>query len=217
MIVIWGGGNTQQLASSSTPVYVYNGVITDEKAIDFTNDNISEAFGYLANDEKHYIFDNETDLLTWAGTLDAANRDKLVNLIQDRQALRAIAVSTNAQAYAETHKEEPPQDFIDQTKAYLQNKYGQTASVRSYGYVWDNCPAWGASFPQGPGTVSWYPKYIRNKMSGVQEIGILGTVFFTRPFYFGGAWYFNPIYHVFGVCLENHWFNNNQVSSIGGF
>ena len=71
-----------------------------------------------------------------------------------------------------------------------------------------------AAFPIFPGVVSWFPGWIRNKMSYTEEIGGIGSLYCTRAFFFGRKWYFNPPIHVFGYCLEQHWMNNNQMSSI---
>jgi hypothetical protein len=180
---------------------------------------LCEAFGFIANDDKHYIFDDETDLLAWAANLPSvANRDNLISLIEDRQAISAIAVNTNAQSYAETHNEELPKNYTDQVSAYWTNKYGTIATVRGYGFIWDWCGSQhgqiNAAFPIAPGVVSWYPGWIRNKMSNVNEIGTIGSLYCARSFFGGRKWYFNPVIHVFGYCLDGHWMNNNQMSSL---
>ena len=219
MKVIWGGSSPtiQQVAASSSLIYFYKGSITDESSIDFTNEDLCEAYGFIDNDDKHYIFDNETELLAWASNLPSpTNRDRLVSLIEDRQAISDIAVNTGAQAYAETHNEELPKNYTDQVKSYWTNKYGKVATVRGYGFIWDTCNG-GTGFPVMPGVVSWYPNWIRNKMSKVEEIGTIGSVYCTRPFFFGRKWYFNPLFNgggVFAYCLNEHWMNNNQMSSI---
>ena len=84
MKVIWGGNPTiQQVAISSSPVYFYKGSVADASSIDFTNEDLCEAYGFIANDDKHYIFDDETDLLAWASNLPSpANRDQLVSLLK---------------------------------------------------------------------------------------------------------------------------------------
>ena len=217
MKVIWGGGNPtiQQLATSSSPVYFYKGNIVSESAIDFTNDDLCDAYGFIANDDKHYIFDNETELLAWGSNLPSVtDRDKLVNLITDRQAIEAIAVSTNAVAYADANNGDAPQSYIDQANAYWLKKYGTKATSRGFGAIYDLCGGRGALYPISPGIVFYYPDNARNKMSYVEEIGVVGTTFCTKSFLRGKKFYFNPVYFVFGFCFTNTFMDNNQVSSI---
>ena len=169
----------------------------------------------MGNDDKHYIFDNESELLNWGSNLPSVtDRDKLVNLIIDRQALETIAINTNAVAYSEANNGDAPQSYIDQANDYWLKKYGTKATPRGFGTIYDLCYGVGALYPITPGIVWYYPDNARNKMSYVEEIGAVGTTFCSKSFLRGKKFFFNPAYFGFGFCFTNTFMDNNQVSSI---
>jgi hypothetical protein len=199
-------------------VYVYNGVETDAKNIDFSNDNLVDAFGFIANDSRHYIFDNDAQLGNWASSLsNTGAKEYLLSAIDDVNAVKAIATSTNALAvFGSTGA--APVSYNVQVNDYWQNKYGTRPMKESLGALYDECGPKKVLFPMIPGPpVPYFPNNARNKVSYIEGLGLTVDVFATRPFLFGRKFYFFPIYYVFGKSLCGHWFNNNNESCLSGF
>jgi hypothetical protein len=199
-------------------VYVYNGQVVDAKDINFSNDDLVDASGFITNDPTHYIFDNDDKLEIWANQLTNGNaKSVLLNLIEDGRKVREIATNTNAVAFETLHKGEAPAAYKTQVNDYWEAKYGNRPIPESYGIMYNYCIAVEALFPIAPGVIWSYPNNARNKMSYLEAIGLTGEMFATRSFLFGKKWYFWPPGVAFGMCLNGHWFNNNNASSIGLF
>ncbi len=199
-------------------VYVYNGKEVPASFIDFTNDDLIDASGCIANDSRHYIFDNDAQLDVWANNLlDPTAKGYLTNLIDDVKALKSIATETGALSQFQKTGAAPAAYNI-KANDYWQSKYGTRPIPESLGVLYDQCGPQVALFPLVSGTViPFFPRNARNKVSYIEAIGVSGDVFATRPFLFGRKYYFSPIWNVFGKSLCGHWFNNNNESCLSGF
>ena len=199
-------------------VYVYKGVETHASQIDFiNNEDLVNAWGYIEGDKRDYIFDNDTELEAWANQLpNATAKGLLLSSIEDSRALRAIALSTNAQAEFDS-KGVAPTAFNNQVNNYWQNKYGTRPIPESLGFLWDGCGSTTVLWPLTIGFPTlFFPKNARNKVSYIEGIGLTADILCTRPFFWGRRFFYTPLYSVFGRSLCGHWANNNNESYLSG-